>query len=624
MLIGVTLALWLWLRPHPPQSTAEDPDGVGVSASEGPTVERRSSGHYQPRRRSPGAVSATAIEDPSAGAGVLEGVVLNWETNEPVGEAELTFAHGESVSSTLTNSEGGFEFRAGRPGTYELATVTAEGFLPFAPEWGHSPIRLEARQGRRIRDIVIHLHPAVEFIGSVVSPQGAPVEGAEVVMLSANQGQSALAPLQERFTSDERGEFTFEAAAGALLEARHEDYAPGRVRIDQRAQYHKRVTVRLGTASSALLSDESIAGVVIDGAGRPVDGALVVARAAFRRARHLSRSSQALTDESGHYVLEGLDRGLYHISASFDGLMPAHRANIPVGSDDVELTLREGARLAGVVTDAATGEAVPGFSVVVERSLTALRRAPYRTESFFDAEGRYELGGLEPREYAISITSHGYAPSEPLSVSIPPNSSRVTANFTLSRGGNASGVIVDAETGGPVADAQVSLEMVRGQSQTPVPVTARTVTDFNGRFEIRGLSPGRRSLIVNAEGYHRRMITGLEVSEDGSLGPLDVELSPTEEGEDPSLELTGIGAVLAPRRTALVVVRVIEEGGAAEVGLRPGDAILWVDGQPVEELGFTGAIERIRGPEGTTVRLNVRRANGEAFDLVVPRRRVRS
>ena len=68
----------------------------------------------------------------------------------------------------------------------------------------------------------------------------------------------------------------------------------------------------------------------------------------------------------------------------------------------------------------------------------------------------------------------------------------------------------------------------------------------------------------------------------------------------------------------------IAGGGAAEVGLGPGDAVVAVDGTPVLELGFAGTIERIRGPEGTWVRLVVRREGSEDAALAVPRRRVRA
>jgi C-terminal processing protease CtpA/Prc len=55
-----------------------------------------------------------------------------------------------------------------------------------------------------------------------------------------------------------------------------------------------------------------------------------------------------------------------------------------------------------------------------------------------------------------------------------------------------------------------------------------------------------------------------------------------------------------------------------------GDAIVAIAGEPVAGLGFEGCIERLRGPEGTTVIVLVRHADGREETLVVPRRRIRA
>ena len=54
------------------------------------------------------------------------------------------------------------------------------------------------------------------------------------------------------------------------------------------------------------------------------------------------------------------------------------------------------------------------------------------------------MTGLEAREYEVSVTSHGYARSEPVVVRIDPGGRGAEASFTLSRGGSASGTVVDA------------------------------------------------------------------------------------------------------------------------------------------------------------------------------------
>jgi C-terminal processing protease CtpA/Prc len=70
------------------------------------------------------------------------------------------------------------------------------------------------------------------------------------------------------------------------------------------------------------------------------------------------------------------------------------------------------------------------------------------------------------------------------------------------------------------------------------------------------------------------------------------------------------------------VAQLLAGGGAAEAGLRRGDLVLEVDGRTVVELGMAGAIDAIRGPEGTQVLLRIRRGD-TTFDLPVPRRLVR-
>jgi C-terminal processing protease CtpA/Prc len=115
---------------------------------------------------------------------------------------------------------------------------------------------------------------------------------------------------------------------------------------------------------------------------------------------------------------------------------------------------------------------------------------------------------------------------------------------------------------------------------------------------------------------------GIVVSGDVDVGTID--LAPVGEDETPRLEMAGIGAVLSAEGDALVIGRVVEGGGAAEVGLVPGDAVLDVEGFAVVAIGFEGTIGRIRGPEGTIVRLRVRRTDGRVEVVAVPRRRIRA
>jgi S1-C subfamily serine protease len=153
-------------------------------------------------------------------------------------------------------------------------------------------------------------------------------------------------------------------------------------------------------------------------------------------------------------------------------------------------------------------------------------------------------------------------------------------------------------------------------------VLSSATTDAAGRFTLRGL-PRRFSIYAAAAGHHARIVGGVEVASGVTAGPIEVRLRALTPGEEPRVELAGIGAVLAARGEGLVVATVVAGGGAAEAGLTPGDLILSVDGRAVVELGMTGAIDAIRGPEGTFVLLTVRRDEGATRDVRVVRRLVR-
>jgi C-terminal processing protease CtpA/Prc len=166
---------------------------------------------------------------------------------------------------------------------------------------------------------------------------------------------------------------------------------------------------------------------------------------------------------------------------------------------------------------------------------------------------------------------------------------------------------VDRKSGAALTGAQVYLE---GQlsSASVVSLLSSTVTDSTGRFELRGLAAGLGSVTVSADAHHTRIVSGLQFENGQRLGPVELDLTPTADGEEPALELTGIGAVLTARNDALIISELMPGAGAAQAGLVVGDEILSIDGRSVVELGFNGAVQHIRGLEGTCVPLMIRRA----------------
>lgn len=87
--------------------------------------------------------------------------------------------------------------------------------------------------------------------------------------------------------------------------------------------------------------------------------------------------------------------------------------------------------------------------------------------------------------------------------------------------------------------------------------------------------------------------------------------------EESSGRLIGVGLLLGG---PLPHVRWPVPGGPAEAaGLRPGDRILAVDGQPVTGLSLDEVARRIKGPEGSTVTLRWQPLQGEVREARIPR-----
>lgn len=604
--LGVAVVFFLRPRRMPPASS-----DAPVETSAQPSTPARAPGAARalapapPVRIVPPTHSVAASPAPN---GAFEGRVVSAADGRAVPFAQLVFARAEEASSVAAGPDGAFRFDARVAGRWSLAAVTAPGFLPFAPAWGASPVSLEARAGEVVRGVTITLTPEVRYQGRVVDERDAPVAGAEVRILG-EPGAEAIVALQDRFTSDAQGRFLFAAPEDALLEARKEGFAPGRERVNHAVRVTGRLTIRLESVKAGLLA---IDGIVEDGAGAPVAAASITGQARANGAQVQSRSGA-----DGRFRLDGLAPGTWGIVAERAGLAPA-RAWAQAGSKDVRLRLAAGGCIEGKVRDRRTGKPVAPFTVLV---------ASYRVQavSVVDPSGRYALEDLPNRTVGLSVIAPGYAPTPEVRVRVPaPGAAPAVADFDLVPAGRLQGVVLSRGSRKPVAGATVEVEGM--PASVAIPVRIETATAQDGRFDLAGVSEGAMSLFASAAGHHARVLSVPGVPTGETAGPIEIELTPLEPGEEPRVELAGIGAVLTQDGATLRVVKVFAGGGAAEVGLGPGDEIVWVEGALVAKMAMTEVIPMLRGPEGTTVVLGVVRASDASrtpLQVVVPRRLIR-
>jgi hypothetical protein len=377
------------------------------------------------------------------------------------------------------------------------------------------------------------------------------------------------------------------------------------------------LTLRLGPAQADPLL--SIEGRVERG-GVPLGGATVQAwvnPVLQRDARH--GYARAIADDQGHFVLTPLGDVPYVVSALVGGREVAALRDVRGGARGVVLHVAAPGRLRGTVKDP-RGAPVPRFSVVLTRADAEAsgRRAGIFTR--YDARGAFAIDDMPAGDYRLLVVADGWAPTAELPVVVPAQpAGPAEVNVTMQGGAHIRGRVVARGTRQPLAQALVSMEGQAGIAAS-VPLASQVVTGGDGRFQLVGAPEGRLSLMVTADGYHGRVIGGLQARPATPLDVPDIELGARKEGEQARVELVGIGAALAPKGNVIVLGKLAPSGGASQAGLLPGDAILAIDGEPVGDLGFSNAIQRIRGAENTPVAFKIRRADGREADVTVVRR----
>ena len=84
-------------------------------------------------------------------------------------------------------------------------------------------------------------------------------------------------------------------------------------------------------------------------------------------------------------------------------------------------------------------------------------------------------------------------------------------------------------------------------------------------------------------------------------------------------EFGGLGIEVTMEDGVIKVVSPIDDTPAARAGVLPGDIITHLDGEPVLGLTLAEAVDKMRGPANTEIKLTIRRGNKEPFDVVVKR-----
>lgn len=239
------------------------------------------------------------------------------------------------------------------------------------------------------------------------------------------------------------------------------------------------------------------------GEGTPVAGAVITVTPAEDE-EDTEEPRSVLSDAEGRFELSELVPGRYAVSATAAGHLPAVQRRVEVETDaSVTLTLTPGGHpIRGVVSDA-TGGVIEGALVRLTpvSGVVALRRLD-GFGTLCAEDGTYAVH-VAPGRYRMDVSHPDYATdTRTVEVGAGPQ----TQDFALVPMGVIEGVVRQREGGEAVPGAWVSWQRERQETIVPGHRMARVDgsgmvrADDQGRFVVRGLSPGAISLRARAPG----------------------------------------------------------------------------------------------------------------------------
>jgi hypothetical protein len=319
------------------------------------------------------------------------------------------------------------------------------------------------------------------------------------------------------------------------------------------------------------------------------------------------------TDSAGQYTLSGLSPSAsYRVEfsppygsslatefyPSGNTVQAATPVTVTMGqtTPNINETLVQGASISGVVTDAATGYPLGGTDI---RLFDAAGRQVYTGGgAITEPDGSYNVTNLAPGSYKVEFVGGGnlafqyYNDANTLSAASPVNVSAgqtvTNVDAALSQGGILKGVVTDAASGQPLANASVTILDAKND------YIAFGITDSNGDYEVSALAPGTYyveffSNYQTAAGTEQSEFYGgtsglaearpVTITAGQTTSGIDIALSPPSGGSPGvSRQSTGTPATTPPPPPVAVMTRAVPGpptlSGGSLTGLGKGKPVV--------------------------------------------------
>ncbi len=221
-------------------------------------------------------------------------------------------------------------------------------------------------------------------------------------------------------------------------------------------------------------------------------------------------SREAVSDEDGFFVLEGIRAGPVRVSVSAAGfVIPEPRdLEVPAEGDtgDLTLVLKRGAVVTGTVTDSD------------DEPLTGVRISAGKRVAASDAEGSYRLEGVRPGPNRARADHPDYRRLT-REIEIEPGENLL--DWTLPRGTEVAGRVIDQARLG-IRAAEVRLTSRRAFE----PRTYRSRTSHDGSFLFATVARGDYTLEATATGHTTQTRSDAVVVAEEPIRDLEITLKP--------------------------------------------------------------------------------------------------
>jgi uncharacterized GH25 family protein len=432
------------------------------------------------------------------GGAKVSGRVVD-EAGTGIAGARITF-HGasdwsqqanERLDGVMSEKDGSFTFAAMPAGSYRFAAAHSD--------FARGSTQIVTLDGAHPHDgVEIKLEKGAVVRGRVVDTAKQPVPAARVRVGAMSRRGMIFEPPRQAYT-DAKGAFEIKGLARRELAAvaMHESGASNTIPVDTTNGDVSDVTLVIDVTGT-------IAGVVVDPAGNPIEGAQVSAGPNFRdqgAVRDFSQwrlrgFPQELTDGDGRFTLAGLAPGSYMVRATRSqsasrGRRDAIEGTVAqTGTNNLRLVLQPEGAVKGKIAFA-DGTAPGAFTVQVG----------FSQQSFMGGGGEFLLDALPPQKYELSVRGPNFQ-TRAAEVTVEPGKTADAGTITVNKGRQLAGVVV-AE-GQPVPNATVFAgRQIFGSGSTnsanfgPMGQGTKTdTTDASGKFVITGLSEGDIAVVA--------------------------------------------------------------------------------------------------------------------------------